>query len=88
MITDETRDKIIQDAINKNMTITDPKLYEAVYSVAMDVVDDVVDFGYEDVKVLGEAQVVLQAIKDTDPGVYDEMIDNVLRLISEALQLK
>ena len=37
MITDETRDKIIQDAINKNMTITDPKLYEAVYSVALDV---------------------------------------------------
>lgn len=88
MITDETRDKIIEDAIKKNMTITDSKLYEAVYSVAMDVVDDVVDFGYEDVKVLGEAQVVLQAIKDTDPGVYDEMIDNVLRLISEALQLK
>lgn len=88
MITDETRDKIIEDAIKKNMTITDPKLYDAVYSVAMDVVDDVVDFGYEDVKVLGEAQVVLQAIKDTDPGVYDEMIDNVLRLISEALQFK
>lgn len=41
MITDETRDKIIQDAINKNMTITDAKLYEAVYSVAMDVVDAV-----------------------------------------------
>lgn len=88
MITDETRDKIIEDAIKKNMTIADPKLYEAVYSVAMDVVDDVMDFGYEDVKVLGEAQIVLQAIKDTDPGVYDEMIDNVLRLISEALQLK
>jgi hypothetical protein len=88
MITDETRDKIIEDAIKKNMAITDSKLYEAVYSVAMDVVDDVVDFGYEDVKVLGEAQIVLQAIKDTDPGVYDEMIDNVLRLISEALQLK
>lgn len=88
MITDETRDKIIEDAIKKNMAITDSKLYEAVYSVAMDVVDDVVDFGYEDVKVLGEAQIVLQAIKDTDPGVYDEMIDNVLRLISDALQLK
>lgn len=88
MITGETREKIIEKAIKDNITITDSKLYEAVYSVAMDVVDEVLDFSYEDVKVLGEAQIVLQAIKDTDPGVYDEMIDNVLRLISNALNFK
>ena len=33
------REDIIEDAIKKNMTITDSKLYEAVYSVAMDAVD-------------------------------------------------
>ena len=88
MITDESKDAIIEKAIKDNITITDPKLYEAVYAVAMDVVEEVVDLGYEDVKVLGEAQIVLQVIKDTDPGVYDEMIDNVLRLIHNALQLK
>jgi hypothetical protein len=88
MITDESKEAIIEKAINDNITITDPKLYEAVYAVAMDVVEEVVDLGYEDVKVLGEAQIVLQVIKDTDPGVYDEMIDNVLRLIHNALQLK
>jgi hypothetical protein len=88
MITDESKEAIIEKAIKDNITITDPKLYEAVYAVAMDVVEEVVDLGYEDVKVLGEAQIVLQVIKDTDPGVYDEMIDNVLRLIHNALQLK
>ena len=88
MITDESKEAIITKAINDNITITDPKLYEAVYAVATDVVEEVVDLGYEDVKVLGEAQIVLQVIKDTDPGVYDEMIDNVLRLIHNALQLK
>jgi hypothetical protein len=88
MITDERKEAIIEKAIKDNITITDPKLYEAVYAVAMDVVEEVVDLGYEDVKVLGEAQIVLQVIKDTDPGVYDEMIDNVLRLIHNALQLK
>ena len=88
MITDERKEAIIEKAIKDNITITDPKLYEAVYAVATDVVEEVVDLGYEDVKVLGEAQIVLQVIKDTDPGVYDEMIDNVLRLIHDALQLK
>jgi hypothetical protein len=39
MITDETRDKIIQEAIKNNITITDPNLYEAVYSTAMQVID-------------------------------------------------
>lgn len=88
MITDESKEAIITKAIKDNITITDPKLYEAVYAVATDVVEEVVDLGYEDVKVLGEAQIVLQVIKDTDPGVYDEIIDNVLRLIHNALQLK
>lgn len=88
MITDERKEAIIEKAIKDNITITDPKLYEAVYAVATDVVEEVVDLSYGDVKVLGEAQIVLQVIKDTDPGVYDEMIDNVLRLIHDALQLK
>jgi len=41
--------------------------------------------GDEDVRAMGEAQIVLQAIKDTEPGIYDEMIDNALRLIHNAL---
>lgn len=41
-----------------------------------------------DVAAMGEAQIVLQVIKDTDPGVYDEMIDNALRLIAKALDFK
>lgn len=88
MITDETRDKIIQEAIKNNITITDPNLYEAVYSVAMDAMEEVIELSYEDVRAFNEAQIVLQAIKDTDPGVYDEMIDNALRLIHNALNLK
>lgn len=41
-----------------------------------------------DVEAMSEAQIVLQVIKDTDPGVYDEMIDNALRLIAKALDFK
>lgn len=40
-----------------------------------------------DVKAMNEAQIVLQTIKDFDPGVYDEMIDNALRLIADALNI-
>ena len=40
-----------------------------------------------DVKAMNEAQIVLQTIKDIDPGVYDEMIDNALRLIADALNI-
>jgi hypothetical protein len=87
-VDDETKQRIIEDAVKKNMTITDSNLYEAVYSVAMDVAEEFEDRSYEDVRVMNEAQIVLQVIKDTDPGVYDEMIDNVLRLISEALNFK
>lgn len=88
MITDERKEAIIEKAIKDNITITYSKLYEAVYAVATDVVEEVVDLSCEDVKVLRKAQLVLQVIKDTDPGVYDGMIDNVLRLIHNALQLK
>jgi hypothetical protein len=88
MITDETREEIIERAIKANMTITDSKLYEAVYSVAMDVAEELIEISYGDVSAFNEAQIVLEAIKDTDPGVYDEMIDNVLRLIHNALNLK
>jgi hypothetical protein len=88
MITDETRDEIIERAIKANITITDPNLQEAVYSVAMDVAEELIEISDEDVRVFNEAQIVLQVIKDTDPGRYDEMIDNVLRLIHNALNLK
>ena len=88
MIDDDKLVEIIEKAIKDNITITDPKLHDAVYSVAMDVADALIDISCEDVTVMGEAQIVLQVIKDTEPGVYDEMIDNVLRLISNALNFK
>jgi hypothetical protein len=88
MIDDEKLEVLISTAISNNMTITDPKLYDAVSAVATQVADTLIDLSYDDVQVMGEAQVVLEAIKAADPGVYDEMIDNVLRLISDALKLK
>jgi hypothetical protein len=88
MIDDEKLEALISTAISNNMTITDPKLYDAVSAVATQVADTLIDLSYDDVKVMGEAQVALEAIKAADPGVYDEMIDNVLRLISDALKLK
>lgn len=41
-----------------------------------------------DVEALEEAKMVLQVIKDVDPGVYDEMIDEALALIRKALSVK
>lgn len=38
-----------------------------------------------DVEALEEARFVLEIIKKTDPGVYDEMIDNAISLIIKAL---
>lgn len=40
-----------------------------------------------DVEALEEAKMVLKVIKDTDPGVYDEMIDEALALIHKALSI-
>jgi hypothetical protein len=36
---------------------------------------------------LQDAKFTLEAIKETDPGTYDEMIDQSLRLIDEALSI-
>ena len=81
----------IDEIINANMKITDSRLRDAIHAVCVDVIYAVHEKYDEsmsaDVKAMNEAQVVLQAIKDTDPGVYDEMIDNVLRLIADALNL-
>ena len=40
-----------------------------------------------DLDALQDAQFTLQAIKDADPGTYDEMIDESLTLINKALNL-
>jgi hypothetical protein len=84
--------------INGNITITDPRLRDGVYAVVLDTMTTLMEKNNiepwsdekesADVKALGEAQVVLQVIKDTDPGTYDEMIDNALRLIDRALGIQ
>ena len=38
-----------------------------------------------DIEALTDAQFTLEAIKDADPGTYDEIIDESLRLIKNAL---
>lgn len=40
-----------------------------------------------DIEALNDAQFTLEAIKDTDPGTYDEIIDQSLRLIRQALNM-
>lgn len=40
-----------------------------------------------DIEALNDAQFTLEAIKDADPGTYDEIIDQSLRLISQALDI-
>jgi hypothetical protein len=38
-----------------------------------------------DIEALTDAQFTLEAIKNADPGTYDEIIDESLRLIKNAL---
>lgn len=38
-----------------------------------------------DIEALTDAQFTLEAIKNADPGTYDEIIDQSLRLIKNAL---
>lgn len=40
-----------------------------------------------DLDALQDAKFTLEAIKEADPGTYDEMIDQSLRLIDEALNI-
>jgi hypothetical protein len=88
--------KEMDEIIDGNITITDSRLRDGVYGVVLDTmttlmeknnVDDWEEKESADVKAMGEAQIVLQAIKDADPGTYDEMIDNALRLIAQALSI-
>ncbi len=40
-----------------------------------------------DINALNDAKFTLEAIKEADPGTYDEIIDQSLRLIDEALNI-
>ena len=40
-----------------------------------------------DLDALNDAKFTLEAIKEADPGTYDEIIDQSLRLINEALNI-
>lgn len=40
-----------------------------------------------DLDALQDAKFTLEAIKEADPGTYDEIIDQSLRLIDEALNI-
>jgi hypothetical protein len=40
-----------------------------------------------DLDALNDAKFTLEAIKEADPGTYDEIIDQSLRLIDEALNI-
>lgn len=87
--------KEMDEIIDGNIKITDSRLRDGVYGVVLDTMTALMDKnGIEpwneekesaDVKAMGEAQIVLETIKAADPGVYDEMIDNALRLIDQAL---
>jgi hypothetical protein len=41
----------------------------------------------EDLEALQDAQFTLEAIKSADPGTYDEIIDESLRLIRKAMNI-
>ena len=38
-----------------------------------------------DIEALEDAKITLESIKEADPGVYDEIIDESLKLIQKAL---
>jgi len=40
-----------------------------------------------DIEALMDARAVLDIVRETDPGVYDEMIDECLDLIGKALDI-
>ena len=48
-------------------------------------IDSLSEANSVDIEALTDAQFTLEAIKDADPGTYDEMIDESLRLIQIAL---
>jgi hypothetical protein len=50
-----------------------------------DDIDLLFDLNKADIDALQDAEITLQAIKEADPGTYDEIIDESLRLIQVAL---
>ena len=49
-----------------------------------DDIDLLFDLNKADIDALQDAEITLQAIKEADPGTYDEIIDESLRLIQVA----
>lgn len=50
-------------------------------------IDLLFELNSADIEALEDARFTLQAIKDADPGTYDEIIDESLRLINKALDI-
>ena len=48
-------------------------------------IDLIVSVNSADIEALEDARMTLQSIKEADPGTYDEIIDESLRLITKAL---
>lgn len=50
-------------------------------------IDLLFELNSADIEALEDARFTLEAIKDADPGTYDEMIDDSLLLIYKALNI-
>jgi len=50
-------------------------------------IDWIMSVNSADLEALQDAQFTLEAIKSADPGTYDEIIDESLRLIAKALNM-
>lgn len=50
-----------------------------------DDIDLLFEINKADIDALQDAEITLQSIKEADPGTYDELIDESLRLIQVAL---
>ena len=50
-------------------------------------IDLLFELNSADLSALQDAQFTLEAIKEADPGTYDEMIDESLKLIQKALSI-
>ena len=48
-------------------------------------IDLLFEVNSKDIEALTDAQFTLEAIRNADPGTYDEIIDESLRLIKNAL---
>jgi hypothetical protein len=50
-------------------------------------IDLLFELNSADLSALQDAQFTLEAIKEADPGTYDEIIDESLKLIQKALSI-